>query len=77
MNRFFGSDFFYDFVRAPTAVVSFFIVVLLVTSAIFANFIAPTNPFDPKSLDLMNGFTAPLEQNVFTGQTFLMGTFIY
>jgi peptide/nickel transport system permease protein len=41
---------------------------------VFANFIAPTNPFDPASLNLMNGFTAPLEPNAFTGEVFLMGT---
>jgi len=41
---------------------------------VFANFIAPTNPFDPASLNLMNGFTAPLEPIAFTGEVFLMGT---
>ncbi|MGB1864615.1 MAG: ABC transporter permease, partial [Candidatus Puniceispirillum sp.] len=35
---------------------------------------APNNPFDPASLNLMNGFTPPMQANDFTGETFLMGT---
>ena len=74
MDRFLRSDFFYDFVRSPIAVISFVLVSTLILLAVFANFIAPTNPFDPASLNLMNGFTAPLEPNAFTGEVFLMGT---
>ena len=73
MERFFKSDFFYDFSRAPVAIISFCVVALLVLSAIFAQFIAPTNPFDPASLELMNGFTPPMEPNMFTGDVFLLG----
>lgn len=74
MKRFFTSDFFYDFSRSPVTIVSFTLVVILVVSAVFAGFIAPTNPFDPAGLDLMNGFTPPMTPNEFTGETFLMGT---
>ena len=74
MDRFLHSDLFYDFVRSPIAVTSFVLVSTLILLAVFANFIAPTNPFDPASLNLMNGFTAPLEPNAFTGEVFLMGT---
>jgi len=73
MERFFKSDFFYDFLRAPVAIISFCVVALLVLSAIFAQFIAPTNPFDPASLELMNGFMPPMEPNMFTGDVFLLG----
>ncbi len=73
-ERFRESDFFYAFKRSPVALVSFTIVCILVLSAVFAPLIAPTNPFDPASLNLMNGFTAPLEPNAFTHETFLMGT---
>ncbi|MXU64344.1 ABC transporter permease subunit [Rhodobacteraceae bacterium KN286] len=68
------SDFFYAFKRSPVALVSFAVVCILVLSAVFAPLIAPTNPFDPASLNLMNGFTPPLEPNAFTGDAFLMGT---
>lgn len=74
MERFFRSDFFYHFRHAPVAIVSFVTIILIILAAIFANFIAPTNPFDPTSLNLMNGFTPPLEANEFTGERFLLGT---
>ncbi|MEM6373192.1 MAG: ABC transporter permease [Pseudomonadota bacterium] len=68
------SDFFYTFKRSPVAVVSFALVALLVLSALFAPLIAPYNPFDPASLNLMNGFSAPMTPNAFTGETFWLGT---
>ena len=74
LQRFRESDFFYAFKRSPVAIVSFILVAVLVLSAVFAPLIAPTNPFDPASLNLMNGFTAPLEPNAFTGDAFLLGT---
>ena len=74
LRRFFKSDFFYGFKNTPVALVSFFTIIIIVLAAIFANFIAPNNPFDPSSLNLMNGFTPPLQANDFTGETFLMGT---
>lgn len=73
-ERFRESDFFFAFKRSPVALVSFTIVCILVLSAVFAPWIAPTNPFDPASLNLMNGFTPPMEPNAFTGASFLMGT---
>ena len=57
-ERFRESDFYYNFKRSPVALVSFAVVSILVLSAVFAPLIAPTNPFDPASLNLMNGFTA-------------------
>ena len=74
LRRFVDSDFFFDFVCSPVALVSFVVVALMILSAIFANFLAPTNPFDPASLNLMNGFTAPMEPNAFTGEVFFLGT---
>lgn len=72
--RFRQSDFYFDFTHSPVAVVSFIVVCILVFSCIFAPWIAPTNPFDPASLNLMNGFTPPMAPNAFTGETFLLGT---
>lgn len=68
------SDLYYTFRRSPVAMVSAAVVLLLVLSAVFAPLIAPTNPFNPASLNLMNGFTAPMTPNAFTGETFLLGT---
>lgn len=68
------SDFAYQFRKSPVAIVSSFFVVLLVGAAIFAPLIATTNPFDPGSLNLMNGFTPPGTPNAFTGDEFWLGT---
>ncbi|WP_245913091.1 ABC transporter permease [Litoreibacter ponti] len=68
------SDFVYKFKRSPVAVVSTVVVLILILSAVFAPLIAPFNPFDPSSLNLMNGFSKPMEPNAFTGDTFWLGT---
>ena len=73
-QRFVESDFFFDFKRSPVTIASFTIVTTLILLALLADFVAPTNPFDPASLNLMNGFTPPLEPNEFTGETFVLGT---
>lgn len=72
--EFWASDFAYYFRRAPVAIVSLSVVLVLVLSAVFAPLIAPHNPFDPATLNLMNGFSAPMTPNAFTGETFLLGT---
>jgi peptide/nickel transport system permease protein len=68
------SDFAWNFRRSPVAVISAIVVLILVSSAIFAPLIAPYNPFDPASLNLMNGFSRPMHPNEFTGEEFLLGT---
>lgn len=68
------SDVFYSFRRSPVAVISALVVLTLLLAAVFAPLIAPTNPFNPASLNLMNGFTPPMEPNAFTGDVFLLGT---
>ncbi len=72
--RFRGSDFYWKFRHSPVAITSFAVTLLLVLSALFAPLIAPYNPFDPGSLNLMNGFSAPMQPNAFTGETFWLGT---
>lgn len=74
MRRFLESDFFYDFRHTPVALVSFVVFSIIILAAVFAHLIAPNNPFDPASLNLMNGFTPPMKANDFTGEVFLMGT---
>ncbi|MDB4223906.1 ABC transporter permease [Granulosicoccus sp.] len=74
VSSFFASDFFYKFRRSPVAVVAFIIALMMVLSAIFAPLLATQNPFDPGSLNLMNGFSVPGEPNQFTGETFILGT---
>ncbi len=46
----------------------------LMLAALFAPFIAPHDPFDPATLNLLDGMTPPLQPSAFTGSTFLFGT---
>jgi len=74
LRRAWDSDFVWSFRHAPVAVVSLVVVVLMVLAAVFAPLIAPYDPFDPGTLNLMNGFTPPMAPNAFTGDTFWLGT---
>jgi len=74
VQAFMASDFFYQFRKSPVAVVAFIVTVVLVVSAVFAPLIATQNPFDPSSLNLMNGFSQPGVPNQFTNETFFLGT---
>ncbi len=74
LARAWDSDLAYSFRKTPVAVVSAVIVLVLILGAVLAPWIAPLNPFDPASLNLMNGFTPPSTPNAFTGETFVMGT---
>ncbi len=74
LARLWQSDFAWSFRRSPVAVVSLIVLAILVFAAVFAPLVAPHNPFDPATLNLMNGFTAPMEPNAFTGETFWLGT---
>ena len=74
LKRAWDSDFAYSFRRSPVAVVSFVVVSILILAAVLAPVIAPHDPFDPATLNLMNGFTAPMTANQFTGEVFLLGT---
>lgn len=74
LSTFLASDFFYKFRRSPVAVGAFVVALIMVLSAIFAPLLATQNPFDPGSLNLMNGFSIPGEPNQFTGETFVLGT---
>ena len=71
--KFWDSDFAWSFRHSPVAVIASLVVVILVLAAIFAPLIAPYSPFDPATLDLMNGFTPPGTPNAFTQEIFLLG----
>ena len=72
--RIWDSDVAASFRRSPVAIISGLVALIIVLAAIFAPWIAPTNPYDPSSLNLMDGFTPPMQPNAFTGSTYLMGT---
>ena len=74
LSWFLDSDFFFDFRHAPVTIIASVVVALLIFVAVLAPFVAPTNPFDPTTINLMNGFTPPMDPNAFTGEVFLLGT---
>jgi peptide/nickel transport system permease protein len=74
LSRAWSSDFFWSFRRSKLAVISSTVVALLLFGAVFSPLIAPHNPYDLASLNLMNGFTQPMAPNAFTGDTFWLGT---
>ncbi|MEQ8919011.1 MAG: ABC transporter permease [Roseovarius sp.] len=74
LRRMWESDFIWSFRHSPVAVVSYAVVLLMMLGALFAPLIAPHDPFNPATLNLMNGFTPPGQANQFTGEFFVLGT---
>ena len=74
LRRAWDSDLAWSFRGAPVAVASALVVTVLVLGAVLAPLIAPHDPFDPGTLNLMNGFTPPGQANQFTGEFFVLGT---
>lgn len=74
LSTFLASDFFYKFRHSPVALCAFVVAMIMVLSAIFAPLLATQNPFDPSTLNLMNGFSQPGVPNQFTDETFFLGT---
>lgn len=59
-QRFKQSDFVYYFVRDKVAMVSFALFCVFVILALFAPVIAPTNPYDLASIDIMDSELPPM-----------------
>lgn len=73
LYRMWDSDIFFSFRRSPVTIVAAIVAMLLIGAALLAPWIAPYNPFDPSSLNLMDGFTPPNSQSMM-GNYFLMGS---
>ncbi|WP_196260791.1 ABC transporter permease subunit [Pelagibacterium limicola] len=70
--RVLDSDLVFSYRRSPIAIVASIIAVVLILAAILAPWIAPYNPFNPRTLNLMDGFTKPMSTS-FAGNYFLLG----
>jgi peptide/nickel transport system permease protein len=57
--RMWDSDVFYSFRRSPIAVISALVLFVLLASAMFSRWLAPFNPFDLASLNLMDSLKPP------------------
>jgi peptide/nickel transport system permease protein len=73
VHSFFDSDLWHSFTRSPVAVVSAVITVVFVGCTLFAPLVAPHNPFDLASIDLLDSFIPPLWQDG-GDPRFLLGT---
>ncbi len=73
LHRIFDSDIFYSFSRSPVTIISAVVTAIIFLAAGFAPWLAPHNPFDPATLDLMDGFTPPAWEVEGTSR-FLLGT---
>jgi peptide/nickel transport system permease protein len=73
IRRALDSDVGYSFRTSPTAIVAAVIALICVFCAVFANWVAPHNPFDLATLDLMNARIPPMWQEG-GNPSFVLGT---
>jgi peptide/nickel transport system permease protein len=59
MKAFLDSDIWWSFKSSPVTVISAIVALICIVGAVFASFIAPHNPFDLASLQLMDAFKPP------------------
>jgi peptide/nickel transport system permease protein len=71
--RFVDGDVWYSFKRSPTAMGAAAIAFVCLFAALFANFVAPHNPFDLTTLDLSDARLPPAWEAE-GKRTFLLGT---
>lgn len=74
LARLLDSDLFHQFRTSPVAIVSCLVTLVMVAAALAAPWIATQNPFNPAELDLMDGFSKPMEPNEISGRVFWLGT---
>jgi peptide/nickel transport system permease protein len=72
-DRFTRSDVVWSYFHSPVTIVASIVALTLVLLAVLAPWIAPYNPFNPATLNLMDGFTAPNSES-FSGRYFVFGT---
>ncbi|MBL4739950.1 MAG: ABC transporter permease [Sneathiella sp.] len=74
IKSFLNSDFVYRFRKDKVAVVSLGIVLVLVLSAVLAPLISPFDPYDLKSIDIMDSEIPPVWDENDGDERFLLGT---
>ncbi|GAB4365624.1 MAG: ABC transporter permease [Kiloniellaceae bacterium] len=60
VRRFFDSDLWHSFTRSPVVVASAVVTLVFVGAAVFAPLVAPHDPFDLASIDLLDSEIPPL-----------------
>ncbi|MCA3276396.1 MAG: ABC transporter permease [Roseomonas sp.] len=59
LRRFFDSDIWWSFTRSPITMLSAIVALICILGALLAPWIAPHNPFDLASLNLLDAFKPP------------------
>ncbi len=59
LGRLLDHDLVWSFTRSPATVAAALVTLLFLLAALLAPWIAPHDPFDPASLDLLDAFTPP------------------
>lgn len=72
-QRIWDSDVFFSFRRSPVTIVAALVTFTLILAALLAPWIAPYDPFNPASLNLMDGFTPPNSESMM-GNYFVLGS---
>lgn len=60
LRRFFAGDIWFSFRSSPVTVVAAIVTAVILLSAVFAHWVAPSNPYDVATLNLLDAFTAPV-----------------
>jgi peptide/nickel transport system permease protein len=68
------SDILYSWRRSPITIIATAVALSLILMALFAPLLAPYNPFNPASLNLMDGFTKPWSKSAFSPNWYALGT---
>ena len=74
VTTFLNSDFVFRFKKDKVAVLSFSVFLFLVVCAVLAPLIAPHNPYDLSSIDIMDSEIPPIWTDGNTDPRFLLGT---
>jgi peptide/nickel transport system permease protein len=59
LRRFLDGDIFFSFKRSPLVIVAAVTTLVCILAAVLAPLVAPHNPFDLKTLNLLDAFTPP------------------
>ena len=73
VRRFRDSDVYYSFKRSPVTIVAAIVTAIFMISAVFAPWLAPHQPFDLATVELLDGFLPPVWQ-ADGDPRFLLGT---
>ena len=60
VRRLRDSDVYHSFKRSPVTIVAAVVTAVFMISAVFAPWLAPHQPFDPATVELLDGFSPPV-----------------